>query len=299
VANEPRLAIESIAGQRPYQEDAVLAEKLEDGRVLVAVADGMGGHAAGEVASALALEALVAGVRDGRSLAAAFALANARVHDKAKEPGKRGMGTTLVAALIEDGRVEWANVGDSRGYVISEDGIDQLTEDHSFVAEAVKRGQSESEAMAGPWKDALTRSIGTEEDVQVDTFGPMPVPDNSAFVICSDGLYKALSDADVLRLYSQSSGPNGAAQALVSSALQNGSDDNISVAIVEFGEVRREMPGGTVPLDYTPEPRSTPAASGSPAGRPPGVGSGTPAALVAVVVLVAVALIAVLVFGIG
>jgi serine/threonine protein phosphatase PrpC len=183
--------------------------------------------------------------------------------------------------------------------VISEDGIDQLTEDHSFVAEAVKRGQSESEAMAGPWKDALTRSIGTEEDVQVDTFGPMPVPDNSAFVICSDGLYKALSDADVLRLYSQSSGPNGAAQALVSSALQNGSDDNISVAIVEFGEVRREMPGGTVPLDYTPEPRSTPAASGSPAGRPPGVGSGTPAALVAVVVLVAVALIAVLVFGIG
>ena len=66
MANEPRLAIESIAGQRPYQEDAVLAEKLEDGRVLVAVADGMGGHAAGEVASALALEALVAGVRDGR-----------------------------------------------------------------------------------------------------------------------------------------------------------------------------------------------------------------------------------------
>lgn len=299
MANEPRLAIESIAGQRPYQEDAVLAEKLEDGRVLVAVADGMGGHAAGEVASALALEALVAGVRDGRSLAAAFALANARVHDKAKEPGKRGMGTTLVAALIEHGRVEWANVGDSRGYVISEDGIDQLTEDHSFVAEAVKRGQSESEAMAGPWKDALTRSIGTEEDVQVDTFGPMPVPDNSAFVICSDGLYKALSDADVLRLYSQSSGPNGAAQALVSSALQNGSDDNISVAIVEFGEVRREVPGGTVPLDYTPEPPSTPAAAGSPDGRSPGTGSGPPAALVGVVVLVAVALIAVLVFGIG
>jgi hypothetical protein len=127
----------------------------------------------------------------------------------------------------------------------------------------------------------------------------MPVPDNSAFVICSDGLYKALSDADVLRLYSQSSGPNGAAQALVSSALQNGSDDNISVAIVEFGEVRREMPGGTVPLDYTPDSGSTPAASGSPAGRPPGVGPGAPAALVAVVVLVAVALIAVLVFGFG
>jgi protein phosphatase len=252
VANEVRLAIESIAGKRAYQEDAVLAETLDDGRVLVAVADGMGGHAAGEVASALALETLVEAVKDGRSLTAAFELANARVHEMAKEPGKRGMGTTLVAALVHDGHVEWANVGDSRGYEISGRGILRRTEDHSFVAEAVKRGQSEAEAMSGPWKDALTRSIGTEETVEVDTLGPVPVDDDTAYLVCSDGLYKTLSDSDLHRIYAASGGPRGAAQALVASALESGSDDNISVAIAEFGEVNRIGAGGTMPLEYVP-----------------------------------------------
>ena len=137
MAEDPRLAIESIAGQRPYQEDAVLARSLSDGRVLVAVADGMGGHAAGEVASALALETLVSTLEDGKGLDVAFRLANREVHEKAHEPGKQGMGTTLVAALVEEGEYFIANVGDSRGYLISGDGIRQLTEDHSFVAEAM------------------------------------------------------------------------------------------------------------------------------------------------------------------
>ena len=260
MANEPRLAIESIAGLRPYQEDEVLAEALSDGRVLVAVADGMGGHAAGEVASAIALEALIEAVQDGQSLADAFTLANSRVYAKAAEPGKQGMGTTLVAALIDGDEVQLANVGDSRGYVIATDGIRQLTEDHSFVAEAVKRGQSEAEAMAGPWKDALTRSIGTEEEVDVDVFGPLPVTDDSALLICSDGLYKTLSDEDLLRIYSQSGSPRGAAQSLVSSAFESGSDDNISVAIAEYGEVPRIVVGGTVPLDFVPSPEEVAAA---------------------------------------
>ena len=258
--NEPRLAIESIAGLRPYQEDAVLAETLSDGRVLVAVADGMGGHAAGEVASAIALETLIEAVQDGQSLADAFTLANSRVYAKAGEPGKQGMGTTLVAALIDGDEVVLANVGDSRGYVIAPDGIRQVTEDHSFVAEAVKRGQSEAEAMAGPWKDALTRSIGTEEEVDVDVFGPLPVTDDSALLICSDGLYKTLSDEDLLRIYAQSGGPRGAAQSLVSSAFESGSDDNISVAIAEYGEVPRVVIGGTAPLDFVPSPEDVVAA---------------------------------------
>lgn len=272
MANEPRLAIESIAGLRPYQEDAVLAESLSDGAVLVAVADGMGGHAAGEVASAIALETLFEGVRQGMSLSEAFTLANARVFDRAKEPGKQGMGTTMVAALVRDGEVELANVGDSRGYVIGETGIRQLTEDHSFVAEAVKRGQSEAEAMAGPWKDALTRSIGTEAVVEVDTFGPLPLDENSALVVCSDGLYKTLSDDDLLRIYSQSGGPRGAAQSLVSIALQKGSDDNISVAIAEYGEVPRESTGNTMPLEYAPfAPTEELAAVGAEAASAPTV----------------------------
>lgn len=250
MAEEARLAVESIAGQRPYQEDSVLAETLSDGRLVVAVADGMGGHAAGEVASALALETLVAALEDGTALDDAFVKANHEVHEKAREPGKQGMGTTLVAAVIEDGEYFVANVGDSRGYLLEAQGIRQITDDHSFVAEAVKRGQSHDEAMRSPFRDALTRSIGTEARVDVDVFGPFPVRDDSALLLCSDGLYKTLSDEDLRRIYAGSGSPRGAAQTLVNEALDNGSDDNISVVIAEYGEVPRTVSQGTMPIDF-------------------------------------------------
>lgn len=249
-SRKPRLATESIAGQRPYQEDAVLTETLPDGRVLVAVADGMGGHAAGEVASALALETLVESVRGGHELAEAFRLANDRVRAKAVEPDKKGMGTTLVVMLLEETGYRVANVGDSRGYVVSADGIRQITRDHSFVAEAVERGQSREEAEASKWKDALTRSIGTDEEVEADVFGPFDVEPDTAVLLCSDGLYKALTDQDLMEIYIGSGSVEGAAQSLVTSALEAGSDDNISVAIAEFGEVAREEPGGTMELEW-------------------------------------------------
>ncbi len=107
--------------------------------------------------------------------------------------------------------------------------------------------------MAGPWKDALTRSIGTEEAVEVDVFGPMPVSGDCALIVCSDGLYKTLTDQDLLRIYSNSGGPRGAAQSLVSSALESGSDDNISVAIAECGEVPRKVVSTTMVLSYDPD----------------------------------------------
>lgn len=263
MATEPRLAIESIAGQRPYQEDSVLAQTLADGRVLIAVADGMGGHAAGEVASALALEALTTALEGGEELDAAVRQANAQVHDKAREPGKQGMGTTLVVAVVDNDEYFVANVGDSRGYLISGDGIRQLTEDHSFVAEAMKRGQSEEEAMATPWKDALTRSIGTEEDVEVDVFGPFRIKNDTALMLCSDGLYKTLTDGDLQRIFGQSGGVRGAAQSLVSSAFESGSDDNISVVIAEYGEVPRQMAQGTMPLAYVPDPSADLGSAGA------------------------------------
>lgn len=252
MTEEPRLASESIAGERPYQEDSVLVQKLSDGRLLVAVADGMGGHAAGEVASALALETLVTALEDGIGIDKAVEMANREVHDKAKDPGKHGMGTTLTAALVDDGEFMVANVGDSRGYLISDAGIRQLTEDHSFVAEAMKRGQSEAEAMNTPYRDALTRSIGTSADVEVDVFGPFPVEDDTALLLCSDGLYKTLDDGDLRRIYVESGSPRGAAQTLVSSALENGSDDNITVAIAEYGEVPRVQGQSTQALEFDP-----------------------------------------------
>jgi protein phosphatase len=246
VDHEPRLAVESIAGHRPYQEDSVWARHIADGRLLLAVADGMGGHAAGEIASALALEVLVATLESGGEIDAAFVAANDGVHRRSAEPGKNGMGTTLVAALVSDGEYFVANVGDSRGYLLSADGIRQLTDDHSFVAEAVKRGQTREQAMATPWRDALTRSIGPGDQVDVDVFGPFPVMPDTALLVCSDGLYKTLSDADLWAIFVHSGSARGAARTLVAAALERGSDDNISVAIAEYGEVPRvvESAGG-------------------------------------------------------
>ncbi|HUF75918.1 MAG TPA: protein phosphatase 2C domain-containing protein [Longimicrobiales bacterium] len=317
MADQPRLAVESIAGQRPYQEDSALAETLPDGRTLVAVADGMGGHAAGEVASRLALDTLVEAVGQRRGLAEAFRMANERVCEMAREPGKQGMGTTLVAILVDGSRYTVANVGDSRVYLVSADGIRRLTEDHSFVAEAMKRGQSEAEAMATPWKDALTRSIGTDEEVDADVTGPHELPSDAAFLICSDGLYKALDDEEIRSLFLKSSGAQGAAQSLVAAAFDAGSDDNISVAIAEYGEVPRDAAPTTMVLSYDPEQaaeaaRAEAARSGEGAayGRTDGrgtapataveestVAAGLPVAAVAAVVVVVGALLAILLFG--
>lgn len=246
-----RLAAESIAGRRPYQEDGILTSTLTDGRTLVAVADGMGGHAAGEVASSLSLEALLAQLQEGQPLDQAFRLANRQVHTQGREPGTHGMGTTLVALVLEDDTFQVANVGDSRAYLLSRDGIRQLTEDHSFVAEARKKGRSEEEAGASLWKDALTRSIGNFPEVEVDVFGPFPLKRDTAFLLCSDGLYKTLTDEDLHQIFMESGDPREACESLVSNAYARGSDDNITVAIAEIGEIPR-VPFSAVP---PPEPR--------------------------------------------
>ncbi len=237
--NAPRLARESIPGRRSNQEDSVYVGPLADGRILLAVADGMGGHLAGEVASALAVEELSVALEAGASVVSAFERANGRVRAEAREPGRLGMGTTLVAALVDGDTFQVANVGDSRCYLVFGDGIRQLTEDHSFVAEARKRGQSEESILASRWREAITRSIGTDAFVEVDVFGPFPVERPCALLLCSDGLYKVLADTRLHELFRDSAGPQDAAAALAAGALEAGSDDNISVVIAEFGEVPR------------------------------------------------------------
>ncbi len=263
---QPRLATESIAGRRPYQEDAVLAQALSDGRIVVAVADGMGGHAAGDVASALAMETLVQALEDGQALGDAFTLANSRVHSKSREPGKQGMGSTMVAAVIDGATFTVANVGDSRCYLLGADGIKQISEDHSFVAEAMKRGQSEEEALSSRFKDVLTRSIGIDEQVKADTFGPYPVENNTALFLCSDGLYKVMTNARIRELFGRSGGPRGAAQSMVATAYEDGSDDNISIALAEFGEVKRDRAMDTMPIEFVPPPADDTADDAADAG---------------------------------
>ena len=232
---------ESVAGRRDLNEDSVLSVTLSDGRQLLAVADGMGGHAAGEVASAMALEVLQEGLEDDLSLTESCQLANTRVHAESESDlEKKGMGTTLVVLLVTGDHYEIANIGDSRGYEITADGIVQVTDDHSFVAEAVRRGHDEDEAMQSQYRDALLRCIGTTAEVEVDIFGPFSADRDVAVLLCSDGLYKTLTAEDMRELFIGSDDLDATTQTLVSAAYEAGSDDNITVLLAEWGEVPRE-----------------------------------------------------------
>jgi len=237
-------------GRRKSNQDAVVVRTFASGAELVAIADGMGGHLAGEVASALALESLVASLEAGASLRDSVVAANARVHaESAAHPDRQGMGTTLVALLRDGDGYHIANVGDSRAYRVEAETILRLTDDHSFVAEALRDGSmSAEEAARSPWRNALTRAIGTDPSVQVDVFGPFEVDAPHAVLLCTDGLYRAVDD-DVIREYVLSVGELATvAETLAALAFRRGSDDNISVAVIEFERLERRPPRITLPL---------------------------------------------------
>ena len=232
-----RSAATSVQGRRPSNQDAVVDVKLPDGRHLVAVADGMGGHQSGEVASRLALEVLVRELRAGARLRDAVAAANTDVFDEAnRDPSRSGMGTTLIALLRTDAVYEIANVGDSRAYRIDQHGINRLSRDHSFAEEAASKAMMGPEEIArSPWRNALTRSLGTQETVEVDVFGPFEIAGRPHTVmLCSDGLYRALSDDAAWHHLIGAPDPAAGARILVDLALRHGSDDNVSVAVVQF-----------------------------------------------------------------
>jgi serine/threonine protein phosphatase PrpC len=223
------------------------------------------------------------------------------VHAMARsEPGKKGMGTTLVSMLANGGEFVVANVGDSRAYLVTQGGVRQLTEDHSFVAEAMRRGQREEEARSSPWKDALTRSIGIDADVKVDLFGPFPLEGDMAVVLCSDGLFKALDDADLARAFAGSTDAQDAARRLVAAAYDAGSDDNITVVVAEHGQVPRGAVAAaagnpTVRLDQPFRPREEDEDAGAAVpSTTAGASSGWKVAVVVAAVAVAAAAFALL-----
>jgi protein phosphatase len=211
---------------------------------LFAVADGMGGHAAGEVASLTAIEALKAafnGDGSASALVAAAEHANRSVWDRAQaEPGLRGMGTTLVAlALVEeDGeqRLAIINVGDSRVYLLRDSEIEQLTTDHSLVQELIDDGQlSEAEADYHPQRHVLTRALGVDADVRVDCLQILPVK-GDRYVLCSDGLSREVSDAQLASVLRRLADPEDAAKELVAQARAHGGNDNITVVVVDVAD---------------------------------------------------------------
>jgi serine/threonine protein phosphatase PrpC len=232
-----RTGCHTECGRRPVNQDAVLAVRLSDNRELVAVADGMGGHSAGEMASQRALETVWTQLKAGVDLRGAVTAANAAVHTAAADnPGWHGMGTTLVAMLRAGSSYQIANVGDSRAYRITVDSVSQITTDHSFVAEAMREARlATNEIVHSRWRNALTRALGTDAEVEVDCFGPFDASEPHAVLLCSDGLYRSLSD-DVLRQHiGRAANPWSAARSLAAEAYRNGSSDNISAAVILFG----------------------------------------------------------------
>jgi serine/threonine protein phosphatase PrpC len=209
---------------------------------LFAVADGMGGAQAGEVASRLAASALREGNGDGDAEQRVIDLiqeANRRVWQRANEDAAAsGMGTTITVALVEpDGRVLFGHVGDSRAYVLRGEQLEQLTEDHSLVAELVRRGElSPQEAVTHPQRSVITRALGTDPDVDVDTFAVQAVP-GDVFLICSDGLSSMVDDETVGSVIARNRGDlDATARALVAEANRGGGDDNITAVLFELAD---------------------------------------------------------------
>jgi PPM family protein phosphatase len=242
---------------------------------LFAVADGMGGAQAGELASRLAAASLEEFARDHGEQSAADLVqeANARIYRRSREdPAAAGMGSTITLALVDGatGAVALAHVGDSRAYLLRGGSLEQLTHDHSLVAELVRNGRlTEEEAENHPQRSVITRVLGTDPDVDVDTLTVVAEP-GDLFVLCSDGLTAMLRDDDILGLLEEAGGdPERAARSLVDAANRAGGDDNITV--VAFEVLEGEDIDTTAPsqeLDRTTDDATAAAPARSDAAEP-------------------------------
>jgi serine/threonine protein phosphatase PrpC len=225
---------------RESNEDALLAQEFPP-RLLIAVADGMGGHAAGEIASATALQALrealprLGDSARGEALRISVEQANSAVWTAAlADPAHEGMGTTLVAALVEPGgRVAIANVGDSRAYLLVDEQARLVTQDHTWVAEQIALGElSEREARSHPYRNVLMRAIGTDAQVEVDLFSDVQLRPGAALALVSDGVTLYLDTPDLARAFVGAASAQEIADRLVGQAVRRGGADNASAVVV-------------------------------------------------------------------
>lgn len=224
---------------RPHNEDSVLA-LAENGYVLLIVADGMGGHKAGEVASGIAVREISASCAANRSgtrsrpllLRRAISDANRAIYARALEdPDASGMGTTATVMLIEDNSYIIGHVGDSRAYLLRDGRISQITDDHSYVAELVRMGQlTPEQARNHPRKNIITRALGVEDTVKVDTYSGLIEP-GDVFLLCSDGLSNMLADDEINTIMLSEGAIEERAAVLVERACRNGGYDNVSVVL--------------------------------------------------------------------
>lgn len=230
---------------RDHNEDSVGLIQTDAGVIIAVVADGLGGHNAGEIASQETVKIVTERLQTfeaNRStqtkieaLTAVVEEANEKVYQLANQHGKlQGMGCTVVSIIAEPNEVVIAHVGDSRAYLLHKDGLYQLTEDHSFVNLLKKHGQiTEEEARTHPKRNMIVRAVGTSESVEVDLIDT-PWRQGDIFLLCSDGLTSMVSDREIgLVLSSSRMNLEEKADRLVEMALEAGGTDNISLILLE------------------------------------------------------------------
>ena len=231
-----------VGQKRKMNQDYVFASEGPVGNLpnLFTVADGMGGHNAGDYASSHAVRILVDEIREDadynpvKVIRHAIEAANTEIRNRAQEDENlRGMGTTMVVATIVDQYAYIANVGDSRLYVISDE-IRQITKDHSLVQEMVRMGEiSEEEARNHPDKNIITRALGAEKTVDVDFFD-LKLEKDCTILMCSDGLSNMVEDSKIQEIISDPEADiDQKGNALLREANQNGGKDNIAIVLVE------------------------------------------------------------------
>jgi protein phosphatase len=224
---------------RSVNQDSLL---LLPDRSMFAVADGMGGHQGGEVASQLAIEAMRASYvdNDADALVDAIEEANLRIHERGEaDPALRGMGTTVVAVATlpadegDGASLVVANVGDSRGYLFRDGDLTQITEDHSMVADLVREGRiTEAEAEVHPQRNIVTRVLGVYDQVDIDLW-PVDALRGDRLLLCSDGLFNEVAADQIAAVLRRLSDPQEAADELVRRALEGGGRDNVTVLVVD------------------------------------------------------------------
>ncbi len=242
----------NVGMKRTHNEDAF--EVIDDERLYI-VADGMGGHASGEVASKMAIETLreffsatsqdpeatwpykmdkARGYEENR-LITGIKLANLRIHESAqREPRLRGMGTTIVGILVIDDGVLIAHVGDSRVYRLRQGKLDMLTDDHSLLNDYIKMKRLTEEEIANfPHKNVIVRALGMKETVKVDTRLDPPQP-GDIYLLCSDGLCGPLTDAEIGEITASSNDLKAIASKLIERANANGGPDNVTVVLAKW-----------------------------------------------------------------
>ena len=240
------IVVSDVGNVRQNNEDTGLFVRLADESIrrikgyLLLVADGMGGHLAGEVASQMAADVInreyfQSAETIEKSLLRAFQMANRQIFDEARHSDTfRGMGTTCTAIVVHDQQVYFAHVGDSRAYLFKAGQLIQLTEDHTYVQELLRTGEiTEEAAITHPERNVLTQAMGTKADIRVDMGRcVLPFDVNDRLLLCTDGLYEYCQESDFVQVLSGHSLPD-VANELVSLAKNRGGHDNITVVLAE------------------------------------------------------------------